>query len=306
MLACMTHRFAFLPVLAALALLAALASTVLAAPGVQPAETERVGEHVDPADCDEMTVDGAAILVGGVALTADQVAALGPTDAVLELAASAAGESAGDVCLDVAGLPGTPTVNGHIHICGEVSTDPDALYVLTDVITVDGAQINDGIQTVDTVEALQAADLAGVDACFAVEVVDTQFFVEVAVPRFCASTTLRAGQTLDLVIGQNELSLGKVSVTQLQINDPEDVLQLDLAVGASLELVASADFELHGGEFIITVVGADTCKVAAALPNVATDRASLGVGQPMVLIGLVLIGGALILGGRRARVVARN
>jgi hypothetical protein len=298
----MRHRFA-LPVLAALALLAALAAPVLAAPVVMPTGAGPLADHVDPADCDEITIDGTAILVDGVPLTPDQVAALDLTDAVLELAASAAGASAGEACLDVTGLPGPPVVNGHINICGEVSADPD---VLNGQITVNGAQINDGVRTVDIVEALQAADLAGVEACFAVDVVETQFFIEVVIARFCASTTLRAGQTLDLVIGQDELSLGEISGSDLAIVDPAGVLQLDQEVDAALELVASADFDVHSGEYVITVAAADACETPGTLPNVAMDHASRPwVGQATILIGLVLLGGAFLLGDRGLREPAR-
>lgn len=268
--------------------------------------THASADHVVPADCDVITTEGEQIFVNGVAVSAEDLAVmqLELLGGALRLAAAAAGSDA-SVCIDVTGLPGSPTGNGHIDLCGTVDADPDVGVDIDAVVTVGGVALPEQVLVAGSVELFLAADAAGTDACLSVRVADSRMVIETStVEPICATATLNARQELDVVIGGAELQLAVLGGGT--VVDPSGVLEVAQPVSVRLEISVSADYHTHGHDMIVTVIG-EGCEptppqptasptgrgatTGELLPDTAMrDAAPSSTGVALLLLVLSLVG----------------
>jgi hypothetical protein len=245
-----------------------LAGPVSAAPGQPDASGRVMANHVDPADCDVISVGaGGSILVDGVALTAAQLALL-DSDAVaaLEFAAAAAAATDADAseCTDVAIVLAPPavTVNADISVCSvDVAVNADGTADLGDV-TVGSNLLDSTLETV-----LQVAADAGAEACVTATVTDNEVAVDGSV-QLCATATLNADGSLTV----NGLDLDVDAL--LDVNGE---LQIGVEVEVALAILASVDLADDAAHVVATVIDIPGCGDSAGGTPSGTGSASPSV-----------------------------
>jgi hypothetical protein len=262
---------------AALALMLTAIAPVLAAPSGAAGSRVALTDHIDPADCDVVTVVEGVISVGGVALTEAQLLLLdAEVLAALALAAAADGEAAADVCVDVViGEGDLITVNADIALCpATVEVDGEGN------ITLDGVEVDLDLLGVDLTNLLEAAALADVEACLFVTVEDNDVFVDVVVDA-CVTATLEDDGAVIIELGGVPIDLPAGAIVNL-----DGELEVGVAVEIGLSIVGSLD--ITGGTVtleaeIIDIEGcgeAEPTQAPTEAPTLAPTMAPTGGAGP--------------------------
>ncbi|HEX2221531.1 MAG TPA: hypothetical protein VHK06_03320 [Candidatus Limnocylindria bacterium] len=257
-----------LALITTLLLLVSLAIPASAAPAARRADRSLAADHIPPADCDEVAIDGTGnLLVGGtpvgsVTLLGDEVVA------ALELAAAAAAAADGEACVDVDLLgPGLISINADISVCGSATLEGKG------EASVGGAVIPPDLLSADLLAVLEAAAAADVDACVFAMVDENEVSVDAAAT-LCVSATLGADGSLTLSVGESELVLEGATII-----DTSNALEVDAEVEVALAIGASTEITGETTELTVQVVvvegcGEDTTTSPSAAPTTTVPSAA--------------------------------
>ncbi|MDQ3690094.1 MAG: hypothetical protein M3406_08695 [Chloroflexota bacterium] len=254
-----------LAILATLALMLAAMAPVLAAPGGTSGSRPVLADHVDPADCDEITTNAEGdIIVNGTALTDVQLGLLdADLSAALRLAADASvsADAFVEVCVDVVvGEADALDINADITVCSvDITVNGDGTVDLGDV-TVDAELLDVDLLAVLDLAANADAE-ADAEACVIVTVTDNETTTDVEVDAFvtlCA--TLRIDANGDAFIN-GEASEADVD----QFINNSTVADADFSADVETGIEITATLEADGDIFVnLTAVDREGCGEAAA------------------------------------------
>ncbi len=262
---------------AALALMLTAIAPVLAAPGGAAGSRVALTDHIDPADCDVVTVTEGVISVGGVALTDAQLLLLdAEAIAALELAAAATAVATGDVCVDVVLGEGIITVNADIVFC-PVTVEVDA----EGNVTLDGTvELDPALLDAELVNLLEAAAAADVEACVFVTIEDNDVFVDVVVDA-CVTATLNDDGTVTVDLGGIAIELPADAIVNL-----DGQLEVDVETEIGLSIFASLDVTAETVVLEAEIIEIDDCGAVAPTeaptmaPTMAPTTAPTGGAGP--------------------------
>ena len=244
-------------------------------------------DHVDPAECDEFSVDDqGALLVNGVPTTdadidvlADRV--LGGYDdraAILRdallMVADAQSRLVGDICLDAhfSDSPETSRLDGHFEVCGPVTHKYVQRYGgRASLVTVDEVLIDHSQMTYSSGQLAQPAEAISADACFVMRVAEDVIYTEFST-QLCVSAAATTESSEDVM--WHHLALGYLdTVFELEprdpdapITDPHSLLSESGGTIVKLDMLAWNDWDWGDSGLRVSVVGPAECPHATPLP----------------------------------------